>query len=168
MAINLVTDARYEEITLNRKGDKTYISVDDATLFDRFVNGYKHIAEQADAIPGRIREIEKKYEGKTEFQDEMQKTVELSRVNVGFSEDSVKVIDDIFGKDTVRMYFRDLYEKIPTFLPNADCFLEFLERITPEMERLFHRKMEDREKLARKRMAKYQPQDHRKPQRRRR
>lgn len=163
MAINLVTDAKYEEITLNKHGDKTYISLDDSTLFDRFVNGYKHIVDRADIIPKRLEEIEKKYAGKTGFNEEMQKTVEISRVNVEFSEDSVRVIDDIFGEGTVKKYFRDLYEKIPTFLPSVECFIEFMEKITPEMEKLFNRKIEDREKVSRKRMEKYQPQDHQKP-----
>ncbi len=84
---------------------------------------------------------------------------------MGFSEEAVRVIDSIFGEDTVKKYFRSIYNEISDFLPDADCIIDFFEQITPPMEKLFNRKAETRELLSKTRMAKYQPQDHQRPRR---
>lgn len=159
------TEVNIAKIELNSQGDYAAVSTDDSTLFDRFSAGYKHIAELADSIPGKLEEIEKQYEGREDFAGVMEKTVAMARVNVGFSEDAVAVVDGILGSGSVRKHFRDVYEEIPNFLPDADCFIAFLEQLTPIMEKLFDRKLERQEKASKARMAKYQPQDHKKPQR---
>lgn len=148
------------KIELNSQGDSVTISTDDSTLFDRFAAGYKHIAELADSIPAKLEEIEKLYEGKEDFSSIMEKTVSMSRVNVGFSKDAISVIDGILGEGTIKKHFRSVYEEIPEFLPDADCFIAFLEELTPIMEQLFDRKMERQQKVSKQRMEKYQPQDH--------
>lgn len=153
-------DAKLIKVELNGQGDYTAISPDDSTLFDRFVAGYKRIADLGDEIPKRLEEIESKYAGKTDFTTIMEKTVEMSKVNVGFSEEAVLIVDSIFGKGTIEKYFRNVYEEIPSFLPSAECFIDFFEQITPEMEKIFNRKMEEQKKKSKERMAKYQPQDH--------
>ncbi|MBD5507283.1 MAG: hypothetical protein HDR05_04300 [Lachnospiraceae bacterium] len=60
---------------------------------------------------------------------------------------------------------RDIYSKIPDFLPSSDCIIDFFEQITPPMEEIFNRKLNARDKLSKQRMDRYQPQDHKKPQR---
>ena len=84
----------------------------------------------------------------------------MSRVNVGFSKEAVAVVDGILGEGAVKKHFRSIYEEIPEFLPDADCFIAFLEELTPIMEKLFDRKLERQQKASKDRMAKYQPQDH--------
>ena len=153
------------KIELNKQGDYTAISLDDSTLFDRFVAGFKHLAQLSDEMPDKIAEIEKKYADKEDFSSAVDRTLEISKVNVSFSKEASKVIDGIFGADTLKKYFRNIYDEIPEFLPNADCILEFFEKITPEMEKLFGRKVEARKAESKARMAKYQPQDHKKPTR---
>lgn len=165
MAINLVTDAKYEEITLNKQGDKIYISPDDSTLIDRFVTGYRQIMEKSKEAHGKIAEIEKKYEGRDDINSSMEMVEEMSRENVQFSNAAAGIVDSIFGEGTTKKYFRDLYEKIPEFLPSADCFIEFFDKLIPELDKLFDGNAKEREKLSRVRMAKYQVQDHKKPQR---
>lgn len=100
---------------------------------------------------------------KDSFPDIMDKTAEMSGVNVGFSEAAATVIDGIFGEGTLRKYFRDIYEEIPDFLPDADCIMDFLEQVIPVMEGLFGHKIERQREAGRARMARYQPQDHKKP-----
>ena len=151
------------KIELNEHGDYTAISLDDSALFDRFVDGFKHLSQLSDIMPGKIAEIEKKYDGKEDFASAVDRTLEISNVNAVFSEEAIKVVDGIFGVDTLKKYFRNIYEEIPEFLPDADCILEFFEKITPEIEKLFDRKVEARTAASKARMAKYQPQDHKKP-----
>lgn len=157
-----ITDssASLVKVELNSKGDYAVISTDDATLFDRFVAGFKHVSDIADAVPTKLKEIEKKYARSTDTTSKMDKVLEISRANVDFSREAVSVVDSIFGEKTVRKYFRNIYEQLPDFVPNPDCILEFFEKVTPEMEKLFNRKMEERDKLRKQRMSKYQPQDH--------
>lgn len=148
------------KIELNSQGDYVMVSTDDSTLFDRFSDGYKHIAELADSIPAKLEEIEKQYEGKEDFPSIMEKTVAMSRVNVGFSKEAVAVVDGILGEGTVKKHFRSIYEEIPDFLPDANCIIGFFEQITPVIEKLFNRKIERQQTASKARMAKYQPQDH--------
>lgn len=157
------TNINLYKVELNDKGDYIALSSDDNAVFDRFVAGYQHIIQMADEVPKRIEEIEKKYEGKEDFESSVDKTVQLSKVNVGFSEDTARTIDGIFGEGTLKKYFREVYEEIPDFLAGIDCILEFFEKMIPVMEKLFNRKVEDMQKRSREKMAKYKPQDHKKP-----
>lgn len=157
------TDVSLAKIALNGQGDHVVVSADDPVMFDRFAAGYKHIVELADSIPGKLEEIEKRFEGKEGFTDIMEKTVAMSKVNVGFSKEAAAVIDGILGEGAVRKHFHNAYKEIPDFLPDADCFMTFLEKLTPVMEKIFNRKMERMETASKARMAKYQPRDHRPP-----
>lgn len=148
------------KIELNDSGDYITVSADSPTFFDGFASGYKQIADLADSIPAKLEEIEKKYERKEDFSSTMDKTLEMSEVNVEFSKRATSIIDGIFGADTVKKYFRDIYEEMPDFLPDADCIVDFFEQITPVIEKLFDRKIERQQAASKARMAKYQPQDH--------
>lgn len=151
------------KVELNSSGDYIVISSDNSVFFDNFTAGFKRIADLADEIPAKLDEIEKKYDGKDDFSSSMDKTLEMSKVNVQFSKDAVTIIDGIFGEGTVKKYFRNIMEEIPDFLPDMDCVLDFFEKITPEVEKLFGKKIEDQREKSKARMAKYQPQYHRKP-----
>jgi hypothetical protein len=144
------------EIEINAHGDSIAVSPDDSALFDRFVAGYKKIAELADETPKKLDEIKAKYTSE-DFSDTLAKTEELSRVNVQFSDDATAVVDTIFGEGTIRKYYRDVYEKIPTFKPGADCFLDFFQKITPHMETIFSRKVEQQNSMNKEHMEKYRP-----------
>lgn len=160
MGFNLSTGLNIEEITLNKQGDKIYVSPEDANLFDNYVKCFDFIVKQSKENNAKVTEIEKKYDGKDNTESEIEMTVELSRVNVEFSEAAIKAIDDIFGNGTVRKYFRDHYENIPSFLPGVDCFMEFFDKMSPAMEEIFGKLIKGREQDSKARMAKYKPQDH--------
>lgn len=152
-----------DEITLNNHGDKIQISADNASLFDRFANGYDKIVKMADEITGKLEAVEKEFEEKED--SDIEKAVAMSRVRVDFCEKSIGIIDEIFGDGTANKSFRDGYESMPDFLPDEDLFIAFFDKMTPIMEDVFNRKMKRQEKASKARMAKYQPQDHKKPQR---
>lgn len=155
--------AEIDEITLNKHGDKIQISADNASLFDKFAKGYDKIVKTADEMPGKLEAVEKEFEGKED--SDIPKAVALSRVRVSFCEKAISIIDDIFGEGTAKKSFRDGYEAMPDFLPDEDMFIMFFKKMTPIMEDIFNRKMERQEMASKARMAKYQPQDHKKPQR---
>lgn len=156
--------AEIEDITLNKHEDSLKISAEDANIFDRFANGYDKIMKMADEMPGKLDAVEKEFEGKDD--SDSSKVVAGSRVRVEFCEKAIGVIDEIFGEGTTKKVFRDEYETIPDFLPDEDMFIRFFDKMIPIMEDIFKRKMERQKKDSRERMKKYQPQDHKKPQRR--
>lgn len=151
------------KIELNENGDYIAISGDNAETYDKFVAGYRQLMDEADAVAGRIKQIEKQYDGKKDMKSVMDKVAEISKANVEFSKLAVQTIDSIFGEGTVRKYFRDVYDEIPDFLPDAGCITDFFEKITPIMEKTFGRKFNKDEQARKQRMAKYQPQDYKKP-----
>lgn len=150
--------AEVDEIILNKHGDKIQISADDASLFDKFANRYDKIIKMAGEMPGKLEVIEKEFDGKED--SNIEKAVAMSRVRVDFCEKAIGIIDDIFGEGTAKKSFRDGYEAMPDFLPDEDMFIAFFEKMTPIMEDIFNRKMERQEKASKDRMAKYQPQGH--------
>lgn len=154
------------KIELNDNGDYIAISADDSTMFDRFVTGFKNIAELADQLPHNIAAIEKQYQEKQGFTDAAEKTVLILKENKMFSEKSIQAIDEIFGEGTVKKYFRDIYEEIPDFLPDAECILDFFQKISPIMEELFQQKLDQRRQTSKANMQKYRPQDYSKPEER--
>lgn len=149
-----------DTITLNEHGDKIEISGDDAALFDKFANGYDKIVKMADEIPGKLEAVEKESANK----DDIAKAVAMSRVRVEFCENAISIIDEIFGEGTAKKSFKDYYASIPDFLPDEDLFIAFFEKFTPIMEDIFDRKLKRQEKASKARMAKYQPQDHKRKQ----
>lgn len=145
-----------DEIKLNEHGDILKISGDDATLFDKFANGYDKIVKMADEMPGKLEAVEKECVDK----DDISKAVAMSRARVDFCEKAIGIIDEIFGEGTAKKSFKDYYDSIPDFLPDEDLFIAFFEKFTPIMEDIFDRKLKRHEKASKARMAKYQPQDH--------
>ncbi len=158
--------AEIDEITLNKHGDKIEVSADDASLFDRFAKGYDKIFKMVDEVKEKIESAEKEHEEKkdpgiSEEEDfDILESISASRIRVEFCREAIKIIDDIFGKETAKKAFRDEYEAIADFLPDEDMFIMFFERMTPIMEDIFDQKMKRQEKASKERMAKYQPQDH--------
>lgn len=159
-------DASVLRIELNDMGDYAAISADDDALFDRFVSSHAHIAERAEQFDAEIAELEKqKKQGTEKEEDYIRISAEMIRKKRAFSEEVAKVTDNIFGEGTVRKLFRSVYEEIPDFLPSAESITTFLESVTPQIEQLFHKKIDERNKASRARMAKYIPQDHKRTQR---
>lgn len=161
-------DASVIRIELNEMGDHTVISADDDALFDRFVASYDYITEKAEQFDVEISELEKQKAQRAENEgDHTTVSVEMIRKKRAFSEEVAKVTDNIFGEGTVRKLFRSIYEEIPDFVPSAESIITFLDSVTPQMEKLFYKKIEARNKASRDRMAKYTPQDHKRSQKHR-
>ena len=82
-----------------------------------------------------------------------------------FSEKATAIMDGVFGEGTTRKYFGDIYAVIPDFCPDLECFLDFWDSLIPVIERLSDHKVKLEKLASKQRMSKYQPQDHKKPQR---
>lgn len=164
--IKVRNDSNLIKIDLNDAGDYTVISTDDEAFFDRFDSGYKNIVKQAEELDAKFTEIDKRYEGKEDFWSRSECSTEKIRAKKELSEEIARVTDSIFGEETTKKLFRNIYEEIPDFVPSADCFITFFEQVAPEIGEVFGKTIDARSKASRERMAKYIPQDHKKPQKR--
>ncbi len=149
--MNKESNSGLYKIELNDMGDYIEISTADAGIFDRFVETYRQIVSAAKELPRRYREIEKV----RVIPGHENKTVEKIRANVRFYEESAEKIDLVFGQGTLKKYFREHYEKIPDFMPRTEYFIDFFEQMVPVLEKLFGRKVDERDKKAVKSMSQY-------------
>lgn len=133
-------------------GEQIFVSGNDISIFGRFVAAREELEKLAD-------EMEKAESGAGE--KDYRKAVEERR---SFSEKATGIMDDVFGEGTTRKFFGDVYEKITNFQPDLECFLDFWDALIPVMERMSEHKIKLEKLASKKRMAKYQPQDHKKPQ----
>lgn len=130
-------------------GEKITVSGNDISIIERFEAAGEELEALADDM--EKREAEEKT-AKEKIADRRE-----------FSEKAAEIMDGVFGEGTTRKYFGDVYEAIPDFCPDAECFMDFWDSLIPVIERLSDHKVK-LEKLASKaRMDKYMPQDHKKP-----
>lgn len=129
-------------------GDFITVSGNDISIIDRFLAA----GEQLEAL---ANEIEKKNEeiGEKDYK----KAIEERKQ---FSEKAVEIMDGVFGEGTTRKFFGDVYEAIPNFQPDLECFLDFWDSLIPVIERLSDHKVKLEKLASKQRMAKYVPQDH--------
>ncbi len=132
--------------------DFIVVSGNDISIIDRFLAA----GEELEALAAELDKKESEA-GEIDYKKEME-------IRLEFSEKATAIMDGVFGNGTTRKFFGDVYAVIPNFQPDAECFIDFWDSLIPVIERLTEHKIK-LEKLARKaRMAKYQPQDHKRPQ----
>ena len=81
-----------------------------------------------------------------------------------FAVQAEQIMDSVFGEGTTKKFFGDVYEVIPNFVPSEESFMDFFDALNPIIERLSEHKVKLEKLASQKRMSKYQPQDHKKPQ----
>lgn len=133
-------DVRLFKIELNGRGDFIEVPVGDEAFFDRFSQGCKQMYGIAGGSRNKLKKIERKYKKLETTEAVLEKIEEEARVQVQFSKRATDIIDNIFGEGTVRKYFRKFYEEDPGFMPNVECFTDFLEQVTPVMKKLSGRR----------------------------
>lgn len=130
-------------------GDKITVSGNDISIIERF----EAAGEDLEAL---ANEMDKK---DTEDMPRREK-IAMRRE---FSEKATIIMDGVFGEGTTHKYFGDVYEVIPDFCPDLECFMDFWDSLIPVIERLSEHKIKLEKLASKKRMEKYQPQDHKKP-----
>lgn len=128
--------------------DFIVVSGNDISIIDRFLAAGNELEKLAS-------EMEKK-EAETEENDYQKQIDERKH----FSDKATEIMDGVFGEGTTRKFFRDVYEAIPNFQPDLECFLDFWDSLIPVIERLSEHKVKLEKLASKKRMSKYVPQDH--------
>lgn len=131
--------------------DYIVVSGNDISIIDRFMDAGSKLEALAEEMEkktpeGEERDIVKEIEERKEF-----------------SNKATAIMDGVFGEGTTRKFFGDVYAVIPNFQPDLECFLDFWDSLIPVIERLSEHKIKLEKLASKKRMAKYVPQDHKKP-----
>lgn len=132
-------------------GDKITVSGNDISIIDRFIDAGERLEALVDEMEQKEKEISEK---------DYRKKIEERKY---FSDNAAEIMDGVFGKDTTRKFFGDVYKEIPNFQPDYECFMDFWDALAPVIEKLSNHKVKLEKMASRKRMEKYRPQDHEKP-----
>lgn len=131
--------------------DFIVVSGNDISIIDRFLAA----GEELESLAGELDKNESEI-GENDYKKEME-------ARRKFSEKATEIMDNVFGNGTTRKFFGDVYDVIPNFQPDAECFLDFWNKLIPVIERLSEHKIKLEKLASKQRMSKYQPQDHKKP-----
>ena len=122
-----------QKIEVNSYGDLVYINANDAGIFDRYADFLKWLEEKDAEVEKKRVELEEQYkdaEGIDAF-------IAVTHYKKELFEEAAKRIDDIFGHDIIRKYFRVMYEMHEGFVPDEECILDFIDTITPALNTIF-------------------------------
>lgn len=131
--------------------DYIAISGNDISLIDRFIGAGDALEKLAEEMQERSANLP---EGDYKAEIEERKH---------FSERATEIMDGVFGEGATRKYFGDIYAELPNFQPDLECFMDFWDALIPVIEKMSEHKVKLESLASKKRMAKYQPQDHKKP-----
>lgn len=136
------------------------ISGNDASIYLKFVNARKKFMLLADDLDSRELEIREKYKGKDEAEIADEDIEKILGFYKDFFDASEKIMDGVFGEGTTRKFWKDVFDVIPDYVPTQEAWMDYFDALIPVAEKLSDH-TERLEKLSSmKRMAKYQPQDH--------
>lgn len=131
-------------VTVNEFGDKIYLDINDTT----FVNKVITLFQWFPTIEEKISDLQKNYEADLAVlgEDSTEPDANILAVYKQCNEQVVELykdvcdqFDSVFGKDTIRKYFRALYEAYgDDFVPDDTCISDFIEEIIPVLEQLFN------------------------------
>lgn len=150
------------KVELNDDGDFIVLSADSATFFDNYVTFLKSLSDLADDTEKEINEIQDTFKDDMSMEDKLELTTKISKLNLGFSEKSKEMVDDLLGEGVTYKYFKELYDNVKDFVPDAECFMDFIEQINPVVEQLYGKKIEIRKNIDKSKVSKYAPQDFKK------
>lgn len=152
-------DEKIVKIEINEDGDYIVLAADDSNFFDRFQDMCKIIIDISEKASTEISNIEKEFKNNNDIKDKLEKSLQISKLNIRFSDDVKQAIEVVFGEALFKKYYKKIYEQIPDFIPDGDCMMEFIDQITPIIEEMFGKKLEERNRINKERMKKYKPQD---------
>lgn len=137
------------KVYVNEADDYIILDRSDTTFTQRFAQFIEWMENKQKELEVKGKELDEKYAGKPivsngedgEVHVDTEQFMVLANMRVELFKECVERIDSIFGKDTIRKYFRQAYEHIPDYVPDDTAISDFLEEITPVLEEIFKEKM---------------------------
>ena len=146
------------KVFFGKGNDFIVVSGNDASIYLKFVNARKQFLSLADDLENEELKIKEKYKENEEVSEEDEER--LLTLYKEFSNKSEKIMDGVFGEGTTKKFWGDVYEVIPDFIPKVEAWMDYFDSLIPVAERLSDHSDKLEKLSSMKRMAKYQPQDH--------
>lgn len=138
------------KVELNEFGDYVIINTGDASFAKRYGDLLKWMEEKDDHLSEVAENMEKKYkdspmittdeDGNAEIDAEQ--FSEFVKIKTEFYRDAEEKISALFGQDVLKKYFRAFYEINPEFVPDEECIMDFLEEISPVLEKIYSQRFD--------------------------
>lgn len=137
------------KVILNDEGDYIIINPSDAGFADRYGRFLKWLDEKDEELSEAASKAEEKYAGRPLLsQDEdgnekidTEQLIDLTQLQLNTYSECVERIDALFGKGTIRKYFREFYEANPEFVPDEEYINDFIGQVTPAIEKAYDARM---------------------------
>ena len=129
-------------------GESITVSGNDIAIIDRFIDAGNELEKLVGEMEKKESEV-----GKNDYKKEIE-------IHKEFSDKATEIMDNVFGEGTTQKFFGDVYAVVPNFQPDVECFMDFWDSLIPVVERLSEHKVKLEKLASKQRMAKYQPQDH--------
>lgn len=163
LRIGKLQEKRIYTLIVNKYDDTIDLPLDDANFVGRFTDLLRWLDTYEVEAQAKEKELEERFNGRTAVSEDKEGNtvvdMEFLEARVNFNKTIYQAIFDkvegIFGKDSLKKYFRAQYERVPEFIPDEDAIGDFLEEITPVINTLYDTKMEYKRKR-KARFGKYQ------------
>lgn len=127
-----------QEVTVNEHGDTIRINAADATLRQKYNDFLNWLYPRVNELKEETDKKEKLYAGReivSRDEDgnavvDTEQLSDLVETENGFYAECLAGIDEIFGQDIVKKYFRSDYEVNPDFIPDEQELIRFVDEIT--------------------------------------
>lgn len=136
------------------------VSGNDASIYLKFVSARTKFLALVDELDEKELAIREKYKGKTdeEISDEDLELILLLYKDLYTK--SEKIMDGVFGDGTTRKFWGDVFSVIPDYVPATEAWMDYFDALIPVVERMSDHTAKLEKLASSKRMARYQPQDH--------
>lgn len=134
------------KVFVNDQDDYILLDPSDTTIPMRFQKFMVWLNARGKELEKSAEELDARYEGTPMIQTDeetgetdidLEQFGEFATIQCEFFKEIVEKLDEIFGQNTIRKYFRTSYEINPEFIPDDMAIQDFLGAITPVMEQLF-------------------------------
>lgn len=134
MAESLRVDRGIRRIEVNDEGEYLEITLNDPTFFSRFADFLKWLESSQTELESWDKEYRGKYEiaeGQEQDADiiDVEAISEYANKHVDLCKETCIQLDQLFGTDSCRKVFGNM-------LPDEYCISDFLEKLTPIMQRM--------------------------------
>lgn len=138
----------YVEIQNEAGQTLTVLAIDksDKTTAERFANLIRNLSGITERAEAAEKELRKKYEGVPEEEVNLEKVIDTSRLHVRYINECIEEINGVFGENTIQNVFAENYALNSDFIPDEYALIEFVDKIIPLMNELFHERFETNKK----------------------
>jgi len=132
-------------VEVNDVGDYIVLNPADASFTTRYAAFLKWLEAKEKELRKISDEADKKYEGRKMISENEDGTLdidvdqysELVNIYATAYKEITEQLEELFGQDVLKKYFRICYEVNPDFIPDMDYIGDFLEEMSPVLNEIY-------------------------------